>query len=43
MHKLKSKKEFDVDLTEKQVRKILKEQPTWANQLTKDDIKKHLN
>lgn len=37
------KKELDVDLSEKQIRKLLDEQPTWANQLTKDDIKKHLN
>lgn len=37
------KKELNVDLTEKQIRKLLNEQPTWANQLTKDDIKKHLS
>ena len=37
------KKELDVGLSEKQIRKLLDEQPTWANQLTKDDIKKHLN
>ena len=37
------KKELDVDLSEKQIRKLLNEQPTWANQLTKDDIKKHID
>ena len=37
------KKELDVGLSEKQIRKLLDEQPTWANQLTKDDIEKHLN
>lgn len=37
------KKELNVDLTEKQVRKILNNQPAWANQLTKEDIKKHLD
>ena len=37
------KKELDVGLSEKQIRKLLDEQPTWANQLTKDDIKKHLS
>lgn len=37
------KKELDIDLSEKQIRKLLKDQPVWANQLTKEDIKKHLN
>lgn len=37
------KKELDVDLSKKQIRKLLNEQPTWANQLTKEDIKKHLD
>lgn len=37
------KKELDVGLSKKQIRKLLNEQPTWANQLTKEDIKKHLS
>ena len=37
------KKELDLDLSKKQIRKLLNEQPTWANQLTKDDIKKHID
>lgn len=37
------KKELDVELSEKQIRKLLNEQPVWANQLTKSDIEKHLN
>ena len=37
------KKELDIDLSEKQIRKLLDEQPVWANQLTKEDIKKHLS
>lgn len=37
------KKELDVELSEKQIRKLLDEQPVWANQLTKEDIKKHLS
>lgn len=37
------KKELDVELSEKQIRKILNDQPAWANQLTKEDIKKHLS
>lgn len=37
------KKELDVGLSEKQIRKLLDEQPVWANQLTKSDIEKHLN
>lgn len=41
--KIEIKKELDVSLSEKQIVKLLKEQPVWANQLTKEDIEKHLD
>lgn len=31
-------KKLDVELTYKQTEKLLKEQPTWANHLTKEDL-----
>jgi len=37
------KKELHVGLSEKQIRKLLNDQPVWANQLTKKEIEKHLN
>ncbi|CAI3420081.1 hypothetical protein [Enterococcus cecorum] len=36
------KKELDLDLSKKQIRELLDDQPTWANHLTKEDIEKHL-
>ena len=31
-------KKLDVEMTYKQTEKLLKEQPTWANHLTKEDL-----
>ena len=36
------KKKLDFNFSDKQMRQLLKEQPTWANQLTEKAIKKHL-
>lgn len=34
----KISKKLDVEMTYKQTEKLLKEQPTWANHLTKEDL-----
>lgn len=41
--KIEIKEKYNIKLTNKQIEKLLIDQPAWANELTKEDIKKHLS